>query len=82
MVRRLGNDDVAIIIDSGVDVALFPLSMANRGEGELEFSAKTRLQDAQGNRIPTRGAKSVEVSLLDVDGREVLLKEIMIFVQK
>ena len=43
---------MAIIIDSGADVALFPLSMANHGEGELEFSTKTKLQDAQGNRIP------------------------------
>ena len=34
MVRRLGeeNEDVAIIIDSGADVALFPLSMADHGE--------------------------------------------------
>ena len=33
-VRRLGeeNEDVAIIIDSGADVALFPLSMADHGE--------------------------------------------------
>ena len=38
---------MAIIIDSGADVALFPASMAGHGEGELEFSAKTQLQDAQ-----------------------------------
>ena len=54
--RRLGeeNDDVAIIfLDSGAHVALFPLSMAN-----LQFSTKTKLQDAQQNRTPTkRGAK-------------------------
>ena len=70
MVRR----DVTIIIDSGADVALFPLTMADHGEGELQLSAKTKLQDAQGNRIPTGGAKSVEISLQDLDGREVLLK--------
>ena len=37
-VRRLGeeNEDVAIAIDSGADVALFPLSMADYGEGELK----------------------------------------------
>ena len=50
MVRRLGeeNEDVAIIIDRGADVALlFPLSMADHGEGELPFSTKTKLPDAQ-----------------------------------
>ena len=33
MVRRLGeeNEDVATIVDSGADVALFPLSAANSG---------------------------------------------------
>ena len=60
MVRRLGeeNEDVAIIIDSGADVALFPLSVADRGNGELQFSAKTKLQDVQANRTPRGGAKS------------------------
>ena len=50
---------MAIIIDSGadVDVALFPLSMADHGEGELQFSTKTKLQDAQGNRILRRCEK-------------------------
>ena len=43
---------MAIILDGGADVALFPLSMANHGE-ELEFNAKTKVQDAQGNRIPS-----------------------------
>ena len=59
MVRRLGkeNEDVAIVIDSGADVALFPVSMADHGEGELQFSTKTKLQDAQGNRIIAGGAK-------------------------
>ena len=81
MVRRLGdeNEDVAIIIDGGADVALFPLSMAAHGKGELQFSAKTKLQDAQGSRIPPEDAKCVEISLRDLDGREVPLKENVIF---
>ena len=45
--RTLG---CGLFIDSGADVALFPLSMANHEEGELQFSTKTKLQDAQGNR--------------------------------
>ena len=76
---------MAIIIElmhSGADVALFPLSMADYGEGELQFSTKTKLQDAQGNRIPRGGAKSVDISLPERDGREVLLKENVIFSSK
>ena len=53
--------------------------MADHGEGELQVSTKTRLQDAQRNRIPTGSAKRVEMSLRDLDGREVLLKENAIF---
>ena len=74
VVRRLGEEGE---IDSGADVALLPLSMAVHGEGELEFSTKTK-----GNRIPTGGARSVEISLRDLDGREVLLKENVIFSSK
>ena len=79
MARRL---DVALIVDSGADVALLPLRNANHVGGELEFSAKTNLQDVQGNHIPTRDAKSLELSLHDLDGREVLLKENVIFSSK
>ena len=75
MVRRLGEENV----DSGADVALFPLSIADHGDGELQFSTKTKLQDAKGNRTPTKIAKRVEISLRDLDGREVLLKENVIF---
>ena len=67
---------------SGADIALYPLSVADHGEGELEFNAATKLQDAQGNRIPTSVMKSVEISSRDIDGHEVLLKEIVIFSSK
>ena len=36
----------------------------------------------QGNRIPTAGVKGVEISLRDLDGREALLKENVIFSSK
>ena len=39
--------------------------MADHGEGDLEFSAKTKLQDAQGNRIPTKVLKFPRVILMD-----------------
>ena len=48
---------VAIIVDSGADVALFPLSMADHGEGALQFSTKTKLQNAQGSCIPKEARK-------------------------
>ena len=73
---------MAITSDSGADVALFPLSMAGHGEGEVEFNTKAKLQNAQGNRLPAGGAKSAEVSWRDIDGREVLLKEHVIFSSK
>ena len=47
------RDDVAIIFDSGADVALFPLNMADHGEGELAPNSATKLQDAQGDCMPT-----------------------------
>ena len=37
---------MAIISDSGADVALSPLNMAGHGEGELGFHLATKLQDA------------------------------------
>ena len=59
-------------------VALFPLNLAGHGEGELEVNSATKLQDAEG----IASAKSVEISLRDVDGREVLPKENVIFSSK
>ena len=53
--------------------------MSDHGEGELQFSTKTKLQDAQGKRTPSGGATGVETFLRDLDGREVLLKENVIF---
>ena len=70
IVRGLGdgNEDAAIIIDSGADVAWFLLSMAHRAEGELEFSAKTKLQDAQ--IVSPQEVRHWNF----LDGREVLRK--------
>ena len=70
-VRRLGEekDDVAIIIDSGGDAALFSLNMADPATG------------CAGESYPHRGAKSVGISLRDIDGHEVLLKTMWSSVQ-
>ena len=57
-VRRLGEEsDAAVIIDSGSDVALFLLDMADHGEGELEFNPATKLQDAQKIIYPRWGCE-------------------------
>ena len=60
-VRRRGEWNEDVIIDSGADVALSPLSMADHGEGELQFSTKTQLQDTQGNRRLTRGERKCDL---------------------
>ena len=80
-VRRLGEerDDVAVIIDSGANVALFSVNMADHGEGELIQLPNYKMP---WNRIPAGGTKSAEISLRDIDGREVLLKEHVIFSSK
>ena len=73
MARRLGeeNEDVAIIVDGGADVAFFPLSIA-----EPSSQYKDQATRCAG------GATSVEISLCDLDGREVLLKQNAIFSSK
>ena len=63
-------------------MSLFRLNMAGHGEGGLYFNSATKLQDAQRNRIPSGGKKSVAIFLRDIDGREVLLKENVIFSSK
>lgn len=55
--------------------ATIPFEHGKSWGRRLEFSTKTKLQYAQRSRTPTGGAKSVEISLHDLDGREILLKE-------
>ena len=48
------TDEASIIIDSGADVALFPLHTSEFGTEGLNLDSETKLQDAQGNRIASR----------------------------
>ena len=83
MARRFGEeddgDDTSSIIDSGADVALFAIEMADKCSGRMRLIGATCLQDAQGNLIPTGGKKSVEIELQDVAGGGVISTEDVIF---
>ena len=53
-----------ILIDSGADASIFPISLIGRGldaEGVVG-----RLQDAQGSEIPVEAVKDMEVRLKDI----------------
>ena len=67
------DDFTTILIDSGADSAVFPVSWSQAGQ-PVGGQQKT-LHDAQGRRIPTQGVRDVEVHLMDVQGRPVILKE-------
>ena len=80
MARRFGEeddgDDTSTIIDSGADVALFAIEMADKCSGRMRLIGATCLQDAQGNLIPTGGKKSVEIELQDVAGGDEIRERI------
>ena len=59
--------------DSGADASIFPASMS--GFGLDSETPANRLQDAQGNSIPSDGMKDIEIHLMDQYGRAVVLKE-------
>ena len=58
-----------ILIDSKADTAVFPSSWLEAGV--LAGRQSRRLQDAQGNVIPTKGRRDVEIFLPDVHGNRV-----------
>lgn len=62
-----------ILLDSGADSAVFPARLA--GCGEPSEAPLCRLHDAQGREIPAIAMKDVEVHLMDVTGKEVVLRE-------
>ena len=67
------NDLTSILIDSGADTAVFPSNWMHAGI--TAGSQARRLQDAQGNLIPTRGRRDVEIFLPDLHGNRVCLRE-------
>ena len=68
-----GEELYNILIDSGADASIFPMSLIGRGldaEGVVG-----RLQDAQGSEIPVEAVKDMEVRLKDITGKTICLRE-------
>ena len=70
-------DDVnqmhSILLDSGADASVFPISMAELGSPCNDVH--TVLRDAQGQEIPLHGYRDVELHLMDMKGRAIVLRE-------
>ena len=69
------NSPTTIILDSGADAPIFPASWISAGIQAHPDDGPRRLQDAQGNVIPTLGKREVEIFLSDVAGKQICLKE-------
>ena len=65
---RLGGHEqpTSIILDSGADAPIFRASWIWATE-RVESIGGHRLQDAQGNRIPTFGQRDITVELKDME---------------
>ena len=70
-------DDVTqmhnILLDSGADASVFPVSMAELGSPCN--NVHTVLRDAQGQPIPLHGCRDVELHFMDMKGRSVVPRE-------
>ena len=62
-----------IILDSGSDATVIPISMVTAGSPAADQSSY--LRDAQGSRIETDGVRDISIVLFAVDGSEVILKD-------
>eukprot|EP00435_Cladocopium_sp_Y103_P055226 s2135_g18.t1 len=62
-----------ILLDSGADASVFPISMAEFGTPS--DCAQTCLRDAQGASIPLHGMRDIELHLMDMQGRSIVMKE-------
>ena len=69
-----GAPMTTIILDSGADAPVFPDDWLHHGSRVREAEGK-RLQDAQGNTIPTLGKRDIDIYFTDVSGRQVCLRE-------
>ena len=67
------GEKAQIIIDSGADAAVFLSSWMHAGVGAAGKSR--RLQDAQGNEIPTERKRDVEIWLQGMYGQRVCDRE-------
>jgi len=67
----VGEELHSILIDSGADASIFPLSLLDRGYAVPGVVGK----DAQGSEIPVESVRDMEVGLKDITGKTICLKE-------
>jgi hypothetical protein len=65
----VGEELHSILIDSGADASIFPLSLLDRGRAVPGVVG--RLMDAQGSEIPVESVRDMEVRPKDTTGRIV-----------
>ena len=75
IIEELLDDSAAqvILLDSGADASVFPLSLI--GAGKPLDSRGTKLCDAQGKQIPIESMRLVELRLPTSSGKSVILRE-------
>ena len=65
-----------ILVDSGADASIFPVSLLGKGiPGKPAYGVIGKLHDAQGTEIPSDAVQDMEIRLKDVTGRTVTLRE-------
>ena len=70
-VRAVKIDElVDIVLDSGSDAIVLPVSMAHLGE-DADSPYGSYLRDAQGAPIPTSAVLNVDLTFVTTDGQEV-----------
>ena len=62
-----------IILDSGSDATVIPVSMISAGSASQDQTSY--LRDAQGARIATEGVRDISIVLTTVDGGEVTIRD-------
>ena len=73
---RAINATCDIILDSGSDATVIPVSMISAGKaGKASEDQSSFLRDAQGGRISTEGVRDISVNLTTTDGKTVTLQD-------
>ena len=67
------SEGCEIVLDSGSDATVIPMSMA--GAGKPSFSQSSFLRDAQGSQIDVSSVRDINVVLHSVDGRCITFRD-------
>ena len=68
-----GEEMFNILLDSGADASIFPVTLL--GKGRPTEGVVGKLHDAQGAEIPIDAVQDMEIRLKDVSGSTVILRE-------